>query len=111
MKVGDIVWFDPSVANPHEAFCYEDKPDKPFKVKILSRQEDGVLDVTPTADSGVPPRWTMVCQLVNKEQLFPTQAYADILKLIEQLKWLSVEQEEISMKELMDIYEAIKNGK
>lgn len=111
MQVGDIVWFDPSKPNVWGAFSHFDVL-KPFKVRVDGIMEDGALDVTPVLDGGAPERWLRRCQVVQESQLsedYPDNSGAgeptgDILWLIEQLEWLSVEQKKISMKELLALF-------
>lgn len=108
MQVGDIVWFDPNKPNVWNAFVsYGTKSTDPFKVKIASVMHDGALDVTPIPFGGAPEVWCGTYQLVQVSQLsedYPEASSADILWLIEQLDWLSVEQKKISMKELLSLF-------
>ena len=110
MQVGDIVWFDPNKPNAWGAFAYCDLDlTEPFKVKIGSVMHDGALDVTPIPCGGAPEVLCGAYQLVKESQLsedYPDNSgadepTADILWLIEQLEWLSVEQKKISKKELL----------
>lgn len=118
MQVGDIVWFDPNKPNPWGAFSYYDgKVTSPFKVKISSIMEDGALDVTPIPLGGAPEGWSGTYQLVQESQLSEDyhdnsgagEPTGDILWLIEQLEWLSVEQKKISMKELLSLFKESAN--
>ena len=119
MQVGDIVWFDPSKPNVWGAFSYVDlNALKPFKVRVGGIMEDGALDVTPVPHRGGAPETLFGCfQLVQVSQLsedYPDNSgadepTADILWLIEQLEWLSVEQKKISMKELLSLFKESAN--
>ena len=113
MQVGDIVWFDPSKPNEWGAFVYCDRDlTEPLKVKIVSVMHDGALDVTPIPCGGAPEVLCGTYQLVQESQLseeFPEVPSADILWLIEQLEWLSVEQKKISMKELRALFKESTN--
>lgn len=113
MQVGDIVWFDPNKPNVWGAF-YDAAVEvvSPFKVKIGGIMEDGALDVTPIPYGGAPEGLYGTCQLVQESQLsedYPDKSGADILWLIEQLGWLSVEQKKISMKELLSLFKESTN--
>ena len=118
MQVGDIVWFDPNKPNVWGAFthcCHV--PIRPFKVKIASVMHDGALNVTPIPCGGAPEVLCGTYQLVQKSQLsedYPDNSSADeptadILWLIEQLEWLSVEQKKISKKELFALFKESTN--
>lgn len=113
MQVGDIVWFDPNKPNEWGAFsCYVGEVTRPFKVKIGGIMEDGALDVTPVLHGGAPETFFGCFQLVQVSQLsedYPEASSADILWLIEQLEWLSVEQKKISMKELLALFKESTN--
>ena len=111
MQVGDIVWFDPNKPNVWGAFCHVDLT-KPFKVRVGGIMEDGALDVTPVPHGGAPDALFGCFQLVQVSQLsedYPEASSADILWLIEQLEWLSVEQKKISMKELLALFKESTN--
>ena len=113
MQVGDIVWFDPIKPNVWGAFSHVDLDAlKPFKVRVGGIMEDGALDVTPIPCGGAPEVLYGTYQLVQESQLseeFPEASSADILRLIEQLEWLSVEQKKISMKELLALFKESTN--
>lgn len=119
MQVGDIVWFDPSMPNAWGAFTYYDLDlTEPFKVEIVSVMHDGALDVTPILCGGAPEVLCGVYQLVQESQLsedYPDKSTdseapsVDILWLIEQLEWLSVEQKKISKKELLALFKENTN--
>ena len=117
MQVGDIVWFDPNKPNVWGAFSYVDLDAlKPFKVRVGGIMEDGALDVTPVQHGGAPETLFGCFQLVQVSQLsedypedYPEASSADILWLIEQLEWLSVEQKKISMKELLALFKENTN--
>ena len=113
MQVGDIVWFDPSKPNEWGAFAYCDRDlMEPFKVEIVSVMPDGALDVTPIPRGGAPEVLCWTYQLVQESQLskdYPYKSSADILWLIEQLEWLSVEQKKISKKELLALFKESTN--
>ena len=113
MQVGDIVWFDPNKPNDWGAFAYYDcEVTHPFKVKISGIMEDGALDVTPVLNGGAPEVLFGCFQLAQESQLsedYPDNSGADILWLIEQLEWLSVEQKKISMKELLALFKESTN--
>lgn len=108
MQVGDIVWFDPSKTNVWSAFTYHGiEVERPFQVKISDITEDGAFDVTPILNGGAPDDLYGIYQLAHESQLskeFPEASSADLLRLIEQLEWLSVEQKKISMKELLALF-------
>lgn len=117
MQVGDIVWFDPNKPNVCGAFTYCNLDlTEPFKVKIGSVMHDGTLDVTPI-HCGAASGWRGRYQLVQESQLskdYPDKSgadepTADILWLIEQLEWLSVEQKKISKKELLALFKGSTN--
>lgn len=106
MQVGDIVWFDPSKPNVWGAFSHFDVL-KPFKVRVDAIMEDGALNVAPALNGGATEVFFGCLQLVQESQLsedYPEPSSADILWLIEQLEWLSVEQKKISMKELLALF-------
>jgi len=113
MQVGDIVWFDPNKSNVWGAFeSYDLDLTEPFKVKIASVMHDGALDVTPILCGGAPEVLCGTYQLVQESQLsedYPDKSGADILWLIEQLEWLSVEQKKISKKELLALFKEKSN--
>lgn len=117
MQVGDIVWFDPNKPNVRGAFIsYDLDPTEPFKVEIVNIMPDGTLDVTPI-HCGAAGGWRGGYQLVQESQLskdYPDKSgadepTADILWLIEQLEWLSVEQKKISKKELLALFKGSTN--
>lgn len=113
MQVGDIVWFDPNKPNVWGAFAYSGQwLTEPFKVKIESVMHDGAVGVTPIPCGGAPEDLCGTYQLVQESQLsedYPEASSADILWLIEQLEWLSVEQKKISMKELLALFKENTN--
>ena len=113
MQVGDIVWFDPNKPNVWGAFSHVDLDAlKPFKVKVGGIMENGALDVTPVPRGGAPETLFGCFQLVQVSQLskdYPEASYADILWLIEQLEWLSVEQKKVSKKELLALFKESTN--
>lgn len=103
MQVGDIVWFNPNKPNEWGAFSHFDVV-APFKVRISDIEDDESFDVTPVLNGGAPEVFYGTYQFVQESQLskeFPEASSADILWLIEQLEWLSVEQKKISKKELL----------
>lgn len=113
MQVGDIVWFDPNKPNAWGAFTYCDLDlTEPFKVKIARIMYDDALCVIPISCGGAPEGLRGTHQLVQESQLsedYPEASSADILWLIEQLEWLSVEQKKISMKELRALFKENTN--
>ena len=113
MQVGDIVWFDPNKPNVWRAFPYVDFDAlKPFKVIVGGIMEDGALDVAPVLHGGAPETLFGCFQLVQVSQLsedYPEASSADILWLIEQLEWLSVEQKKVSKKELLALFKESTN--
>jgi len=113
MQVGDIIWFDPNKPNVWGAFSHFDLDVlKPFKVRVDDIMEDGALNVTPVLNGGAPEVFFGCFQLVQESQLseeFPEASSADILWLIEQLEWLSVEQKKISRKELLSLFKESVN--
>lgn len=111
MQVGDIVWFDPNKPNEWGAFSHFDVLN-PFKVRVGGVMEDGALNVTPVLNGGAPETFFGCFQLVQVSQLsenYPEESTADILWLIEQLEWLSVEQKKISKKELLSLFKENTN--
>ena len=111
MQVGDIVWFDPNKPNVWGAFSHVDVL-KPFKVRVDGDMEDGALNVTPVLLGGAPETLFGCFQLVQVSQLsedYPEASSADILWLIEQLEWLSVEQKKVSKKELLALFKESTN--
>ena len=113
MQVGDIVWFDPNKPNEWGAFSHFDLGVlNPFKVRVDGIMEDGALNVTPVLNGGAPEVFFGCFQLVQESQLsedYPEASSADILWLIEQLEWLSVEQKKISKKELFALFKESTN--
>ena len=112
MQVGDIVWFDPNKPNVWRAFTYCGLAHtEPFKVRIASISNGGALEAIPIPHGGAPEA-LRGSQLVQESQLsedYPEASSADILWLIEQLEWLSVEQKKISMKELLVLFKESTN--
>lgn len=113
MQAGDIVWFDPSKPNEFGAFInFNLDLTEPFKVIIESVIHDGALAVTPIPCGGAPEVLCGTRQFVEESQLseeFPEASSANILWLIEQLEWLSVEQKKISKKELLALFKESTN--
>ena len=120
MQVGDIVWFDPNKSNDWGAFtCCGLAHTEPFKVRIASISDGGALEVIPILFGGAPEGFLRgEHQIVQESQLsedYPDKSAAseahsaDILWLIEQLEWLSVEQKKISKKELLALFKESTN--